>query len=422
MAPTPLRADLDLTAIVRPGDHVLWGQGAGEPRTLTETLVAQRAQLGPVTVFLGSTFSDTLAPEYADNLHFTAFGGIGRNAALARAGVLDIVPCHISSLPRLLSGGQLPVDVVFVQLSPADADGNYSLGLVADYVGAAMAAARVVVAEINDQVPRTCGDTVVTPEQLDYVIHTSREPVFVSGGRPGAAEVRIGELVSELVPDHATLQLGIGNVSDAVARGLVGHRDLGVHGGLVGDWLVELVEVGAVTNAHKPIDPGVSVTGAVFGTRRLYDFADDNPALALHPVTYTHDPSILRRIDRFVAVNGAIEVDLSGQVNAETIGARNVGAVAGQVDFVRGAMAGDGGLSVIALPSTARAGEITRIVPRLADGVVTTPRSDADVVVTEHGVARLRGVPVAERARRLTAIADPRHRDELRAAAAFAVC
>jgi acyl-CoA hydrolase len=413
---------IDLRTIVAPGDHILWGQGTGEPRTLTEALVAQRADLGGVSVFLGSTFSTTLKPEHADHIHFTGIGGIGGNAVLTRAGVLGVIPCHISSVPRLIAAGELRVDVVFVQLAPAGPDGRYSLGLAADYVAAAMAKARVVVAEINDQVPRTRGETGVRADEIDHAIHTSRPPVVVPPPVLGPAERRIGELVAELVPERAVLQLGVGSVPGAVASGLAGRRDLAVHGGSIGDWIIELMESGVVTNVHKPIDAGVTTTGVVFGSRRLYDYVDDNPAIQLRPVSYTHNPQILVALDRLIAVNTAVEVDLTGQVNAETLGGVHIGAVSGQVDFVRAAMASSGGRSIIALRSTARGGEVTRIVSRLADGVVTTPRSDADVVITEHGVAHLRGVPLPERARRLIAIADPLVREALTADVAGSLC
>ncbi len=403
----------DLRMFVRPGDTVLWGQGAGEPRTLTEALVHQRAGLGRVNVFLGATYSDTLRPEHADHLNFLAIGGIGRNAGLAQAGVLEIVPCHLSALPALIMSGRLPVDVVFVQVSPVGPSGCHSLGLVADYVRPAMQQARTVLAEVNDQVPYTLGDSLVRPEELHHVVRTSRPPVFVPTRRVGADTRRIGHLSASFVPDGSVVQLGIGGVAPAVAAALHGKRDLGIHCGIVGDWLVDLYGAGSVTNARKSLDRGISVTGAISGTRRLYDFVGDNPAVELRPVSYTHDPGVLGRLDNLVAVNSAVEVDLTGQVNAETLGGNHIGAVGGQVDFVRAATSSASGRSIIALPSTSKRGQVSRIVSRLADGVVTTPRSDADLIVTEHGVADLRGVPLAERARRLIAIADPKFRSQL---------
>lgn len=393
----------------------MWGQGTGEPRTLTEALVAQRASLGGINVFLGSAFSDTLNPEHADHLRFRGIGGIGTNAVLARAGVLDVLPSHISAIPGLIESGRIPVDVVFAQLSPLGQDGRHSLGLVGDYLPAAIARARVVIAEVNDQVPCTVGEGSVHPSQISHAVYTSRPPVFLPANPPGPAEERIGALVAGLTPDGAVIQLGLGSVFRAIGQSLSTKKDLGVHAGVVGDWIVELMRGGVVTNARKAIDRGVSVTGALFGTSTLYDFAHENPELQLRPISYTHDSAVLRRLAPLVAVNSAVEVDVTGQVNAETLAGSHIGAVAGQVDFVRAAMASEGGRSIIALGSTARRGEVSRIVPRLADAVVTTPRSDADLVVTEHGVADLRGIPLSERARRLIAIADPRFRDELTA-------
>lgn len=404
---------IDLAAFVKPGDSILWGQGTGEPQTLTEALVQQRHRLGGATVFLGTAFTSTLRPEHADALQFVALGGLGMNAALFKAGVLDVLPSHISTLPGLFASGRLRVDVVFIQVSPPDARGRHSLGLVADYLRPAMARARCVIAEVNERVPFTHGDTLVDADEIDQIVHSSREPVTVDPRPGGDVEAAIAERVAAMVPDGAVLQVGIGGVPDAIAASLVNKRDLGIHSGMVGDSVLDLIEAGAVTNARKPVDTGVTVAGVLFGTRRLYDFADDNPALQLRSLSYTHNPEVLRRFDSFFAINSAIEIDLTGQVNAETVGGRHVGAVGGQVDFVRAAMASPHGRSIIALPSTAKGGERSRIVVRTSDGVTTTARSDADVVVTEHGVADLRGIPIRARARRLIDIAHPRFRDEL---------
>lgn len=408
---------IDLSRHIRPGDGVIWGQGTGEPMTLTEALVDQRAALGGVSVFLGASFSDTIRPEHADHLHLYGTGGIGTNARLARAGVLDVLPVHVSAIPHLIETGRIRVDVALVQVSPAGPDGRHSLGLVADYLGNAVARARTVLAEVNDRVPRTLGSAWVEPSRFAALVETSREPLTVASSPPSAIERRIAERVVDLVPDGAVVQLGIGSVFGALGEALEGRRNLSIHAGVVGDWVVGLTRSGAVTNLSKPFDRGVSVTGALFGTRVLYDFAHENPGLELRPLTYTHDPSLLARMERLFAVNSAVEVDLTGQVNAETVGGVNVGAVGGQVDFVRAAMLSPGGRAVIALPATAARGRISRIVARLGDGVVTTPRSDADLVVTEHGTADIRGVPLRERARRLIAIAEPAFRDQLEAAA-----
>jgi len=393
---------------VRPGDALLWGQGAGEPLTLVESLVDQRQALGPLSVFLGASYSGILRPEHGDVLRMSGIGGVGTNAVLSRTGSMDVIPCHLSTIPALITSGRIPVDLVLLQVSPEGPDGYHSLGLVADWLRAAMAAARTVVAEVNDRVPRTRGETLVRPDELDATIHTSREPVSQPEARIGAVEEALAERVASLVPDRATVQLGVGSIAPAVARALRSKRDLGLHCGVVGDWFVELNESGALSNAHKGCDVGTSVAASILGSRSLYDYVADNPAIELRPVSYTHDPRVLAGLSGLVAVNSAVEVDLTGQINAETVGGRHIGAVGGQVDFVRGAMLA--GRSIIALPSTAKGGQISRIVPGLAGGVVTTPRSDADLVVTEHGVADLRGVPLSERGRRLIAVADPAFR------------
>lgn len=399
---------LDLTPYVRPGDTLVWGQAAGEPLTLVEAVVEQRATIGPLNVFLGASYSGVVRPEHDDFLRITGIGGIGANAALARSGAMDVIPCHVSAIPALMRSGRIPVDVVLLQVSPAGPDGYHSLGLVADWLRAAMAVARVVIAEVNDQVPHTRGDTRISPGELDVVIHTSREPVSIHSTPIGPIDEAVAERVASLVPDRSTVQLGVGSIAPAVARALQVKRGLGLHCGVIGDWFIGLNESGALTNRHKGRDEGRSVTASVVGSRALYDYVDNNPTVELRPVSYTHDPSVLASLAGLVAINSAVEVDLTGQVNAETIGGRHVGAVGGQVDFVRHAMVG--GCSIIALPSTAQRGNRSRIVARLADGVVTTARSDADLVVTEHGVADLRGVPLGERGRRMLALADPAFR------------
>lgn len=403
---------ISLAELLRPGDTVLVGQGTGEPLTLTEALVEQRTGLDDISVFLGATYAGTFTPSHADHLRFVGLGGLGANAALHRAGFLDVLPCHVSELPAAIECGRVSVDAVLLQVSPAGPDGRYSLGVVADYLQAAIVKARVVIAEVNDRTPRTRGSSVQRSE-LDHLVHTSRPLVTMNPPELSAVEQRIAQHVSSLIPPQPVLQLGLGKLGHAVARALRSRRDIALHGGVVGDWLVDLTAAGAVDNTHKPIDTGLTVTGTVVGTRRLYDFVHENPTIELREIGYTHAAETLCRLHRFIAFNTALQVDLTGQVNAETVAGRHVGAVGGQVDFVRGAMASPGGRSIIALPSTARGGDISRIVPHLEDGVVTTSRADADTVVTEHGIAELRGMPVRARARRLIAIADPRHRPGL---------
>lgn len=404
---------LDFRKLVRAGDSVFWGHGTSEPVVLSRALMRQRADFGRFEVFLGPTFSDTVAPEHGDYVDFRSYCGIGANQALHAAGVLQVVPCHLSDLPKLIEGGNLRCDVALLQISGANETGMHSLGVSSDYMIDAASRARVVVAEVNESAPWTCGNEVPASLRFDYLVRTSRPVLEMAQRPPSSIERRIADHVAARIPDRAVLQLGIGAVPQAIASRLRGHRDLAVHSGMIDDGICDLIEAGVITNAFKSIDPGVSVTGMLAGTERLYRFAHRQTCLRLRPLRYTHAPDVLARLERLHSVNSAIEVDLSGQVNAEMIGERYVGAVGGQVDFVRAAHRSPGGRAIIALPATAAGGSRSRIVARLPSAVVTTTRSDADLFVTEWGVADLRGQPLGERMRRMVRIADPAFRDEL---------
>lgn len=405
--------DLDLKGIVRAGDSVFWGQGTSEPLTLSEALVCQRADLGQINVFLGASFSNTLQPEHADFLSFTSYGAIGTNQRLSKAGVLRILPCHYSQIPRLIARDELRCDIAFVQFSPPNATGKCSHGVGIDYMLDAARSARVVIAEVNDQAPWTYSSESLNEARIDYVVHTSRPVVALSAGVVGEVERQIALHTAAYIPDGAVLETGIGTVPDAILSALHGHRDLGVHTGTIGDSIIALMDSGAVTNLRKPIDIGISVTGVLFGSERLFSFAHENKAIRLSPVRYTHSASVMAHFDNLFAINSAVEVDLTGQVNAEVSDSAYIGAVGGQVDFVRAAANSASGRSIIALPSTAQSGARSRIVARLSGGVTTTPRSDADIVVTEWGAAELRGQTIPERVRRMTAIAHPSFREQL---------
>jgi len=405
-------ARLDLREWIRPGDQIIWGQACGEPQTLTEALVAQRADLGGVSVFMGSCFSTTFKPEHADHIRFQAFGAIGSSRKLSRAGVLDLVPTHVSRIAPLIEQGSIRSDIAFVQVAPADDSGRYSLGLVSDYIRSAIRKARHVIVEVNAQVPQVACVEPLSADEIDLMIETDRPLIEVPAAAPTDLDRAIAQIAGAFIPDRATLQMGIGAVPEAVMSQLRDRRDLSVHSGMVGDSLVDLIECGAVTNAFKELDPGITITGALIGTRRLFDFCHRNPQVRMHPSSYTHDITVLAKLSRFISLNSAIEVDLSGQVNAEIAGGQYVGAVGGQVDYVRAAALSPGGCSMIALPSTAQDGALSRIVPTLS-GPVTTARSDVDIVITEFGAAQLRGRSLSERARALIAIAHPAHRDML---------
>jgi acyl-CoA hydrolase len=409
--PDPGGPPLDLAALLRPGDLVVWGQASAEPRTLTELLVAQRHRLAGLRCFIGMPADTAITPEHADALTFLSFCGTGGNARLHAAGALQIVPAPYSALPGLLGRrGALAADAVLVQVSAPDGQGRHSLGLADDYLSAALDAARVVVAEVNDQVPRTPGARTLTAADWTAAVRASRPPAELPAAPPAADVRAVAARVAGLIDDGATLQFGIGTLPEAVLGALHGHRDLGIHTGLLTDGALGLIESGAVTGARKTTDRGVAVAGFVCGSARLFRFLDRNPAVALRPTGYTHDPEILAAQHHLAAINGAVEVDLTGQVNAEQLGSRYVGAVGGAGDFLRGAARSPGGLPVIALPSTARGA--SRIVARLS-GPVSTARSDVGLVVTEFGVADLRGATLAQRAERLLAIAHPAHRPGL---------
>ena len=401
---------LDLAAIIRPGDGVMWGQADAEPLPLTRKLMEQRRAIGEFNVFLGVTYSDTLKLEFADCIRFSAYAGSGRNRALAKAGKLDILPCHYSHLRDLIGSGRLKVDVLMLQLAPANERGEYSLSIAHEYLIPALEAARVVIAEVNERAPWTYGERPVVDADLDYIVSTSRPPLEVIHAQPGEVELAIARNTAGLIEDGATLQFGLGALPETILARLADRRDLGVHSGAVGDEVAHLMQAGVITNARKSIDRGVSIAGIMFGSRRLHDFAHRNPRLQFRSSAYTHGPGVLAQIERFTALNSAVEVDLSGQINAEVAAGVYVCAVGGAVDFLRAAHYSRGGLPIVALPSTA--GKRSRIVANL-NGPVSTPRSDAGIIVTEYGVADLRGAGLAERARRMLAIAHPAHRERL---------
>jgi acyl-CoA hydrolase len=403
--------DLDLREFVRPGDRIVLGHACGEPTTLVEALLAQAAGVGGLSAFLATSFSGLLTPESTAGLEVLSMGAIGVLRTLTRAGRLGVIPCHVGQIGPLIEAGQIGCDVTFVQVSTADAAGNHSLGLVSDYTRAAVARARVVVAEVNERVPFTYGERLAASE-IDYAVPVSRQPVEVPSAVIGPADEAIARHAAAYVEDGSVLQVGVGALPDAIMSLLGDRRDLGVHSGMVGDGLVDLTEAGVITNARKPVDRGVSVTGNLIGTRRLHEFAHRNPGIRMCDSSYTHGGPVLAGLDKLVTVNSAVEVDLTGQVNAEQAGDAYLGGTGGQVDFVRAGARSAGGHALIALPATARGGTVSRITARLS-GPVTTARSEVDVIVTEFGAAELKGRSLAERTRRLIAIAHPGFREDL---------
>lgn len=407
--------DLDLSRYLKPGDRIVFGQACGEPTTLVEALIAQGAGIGNLSAFIATSFSGLFVPETAGAFRLSSMGAIGALRSMTKAGALDVIPVHVSQVGPLIAAGLIPCDVAMIQVSPADADGNHSCGLISDYVRAAIDKARVVIAEVNDQVPYSHGE-LIPGSAIDVKVAVSRAPVEVAAAKIGETDAAIARHCAGYIGDGCVIQTGVGAVPDAILRLLHDRKDLGVHSGMLGDGLVDLFEAGVITNARKEIDRGVTINGALIGTKRLYDFANNNPAIRMTPTSYTHDAAVLGQLSRLVTINSALEVDLTGQVNAEQSGAAYLGGTGGQVDFVRAGARSPGGAALMVLASTAKGGTLSKIVPTLA-GPVTTARTEVDVIVTEYGAAELKGQTLAERTRRLIAIAHPDFREELDRAA-----
>ena len=406
-------SQFDFSPLLKPGDTIAWPQGTGEPLGLTSRLVAQRRDLPHCRLFIGITTSDTLSPDLADRFEMQALNGAGSNRRLTSRGLLDVTPVHISTVPSLLREGAIRVDVAMVRLRPTGVAGQYSLGVVCDYTSALIKKARCVIGEIDERLPITGQDALVWSDDVDFFVTADNDEILMYDADPSPLEEAVAQRVASLIPHRATMQLGIGGLAVAVSRAMFGHRDLGVHSGVLSDVFVDLIEKGVVTNAFKGIDAGVSVTGCLFGSQRLTNFVSNNPALAMRSVEYTHQPFIMAQINALYSINFAIEVDVTGQVNAELAAGRYLGAIGGQADFVRGAQFSPGGRSIIALPSTTPDGKTSRIVASLGGNPVTTTRADVDMIVTEFGIAHLRGASFAERRKQLAAIAHPAFRDEL---------
>ena len=403
--------------------HAVFVHGAAATPSVLLAALAERARdlTGVTTVGLHLEGPcPHLDPSLAGHIRHRALF-IGPNARDAvNEGRADYVPIFLSDIPHLFSRGILPLDIALINVSPPDAHGFCSLSTSVDATLAAVQSARTVIAQLNPAMPRTLGDSFVHVDQIDLRGRgaTSRR-TSIRCAAIGEVERQIGAHVADLVPDGATLQLGIGAIPAAVGEALRDKRDLGIHTELFTDTVVDLVEAGALTGAAKEINRGKIVSAFVLGTQRLYRFIHDNPMVEMRPVDYTNDTAVIRRFRRMVAVNSAIEVDLSGQVVADSIGRRLYSGVGGQMDFIRGAALAEEGRAIIALPSTAAGGTASRIVASLREGAgVVTTRAHVRTVVTEWGVAELFGRSMAERAQALIAIAHPDFRDELRHAAA----
>lgn len=406
---------------VRSGDHVWIHAGCNNPEELVRAMVARAEELRGVEVTHLMTFgcADYVQPRYADSFrHRSLFTGSNVRQAV-NEGRGDFVPVHLSEIPRLIATGDIPVDVALVHVSPPDEHGFCSYGVGVECTKAAAEKARSVIALVNRRMPRSLGDSFIHVSRLAQVVEADRPVLELpqSQGVGGVARA-IGAHVAELIEDGSTLQMGIGEIPDAVLLFLKDKRNLGIHTEMFSDGVVELFESGVVNGEAKTLHRGKIVASFVLGTKRCFDFLDNNPSVEFHPTDYVNDPFVIAQNEKMVAINSALAVDLTGQVCADSIGRQIYSGFGGQLDFVRGAARSKGGKPLIALPSTAKNGRITRIVDALEEGSgVVTTRADVHYVITEHGVARLHGRSLRERARELIAVAHPDFREELRAAA-----
>jgi len=410
----------EAAATIRSGHQIYLHCAAATPSVLLDSLVARAEELHDVTVVHLHTEGPGphMAPGMEGHFRHRALF-IGPNArAAVNEGRADYVPVFLSDVPRLFTSGALPLDAVFVNATPPDAHGFCSLGTSVEAMHAAVRAAKTVIVQFNRAMPRTLGDSFIHVSEIDLAVEVDVPPYAHASPTIGDVERRIGEHVAALVPDGATLQLGIGAIPSATALALLDKRDLGIHTEMFTDAVVDLVEAGVVNGSAKERNRGKIVTAFMMGTQRLYDFVHDNPMVEMRPVDFTNDTHVIRSFSKMVSINSAIEVDLTGQVVADSIGHRLYSGVGGQMDFMRGAALAAEGRSIIALPSTAAGGTASRLVESLREGAgVVTTRSHVRTVVTEWGVAEMFGRSLRERAEALIEIAHPDFRSDLRRAA-----
>ena len=400
--------------LIHSGDRVVIGHAVGVPLAITDVMVEHRKDYKDVEIIQMVSQGNAKFCEPGTEGHFrlnSLFVGAQSRPAV-KEGRGDFTPCCFSDVPSLLR--ELTVDAAVIQVSPPDRHGYVSCGVSVDYTLPADKCAKTVIAQVNRRMPRTLGDTCLHVSEIDCFVEIDHPVLEIPLPKIGEAEKAIGENCAKLVRDGDTLQLGIGAIPDAVLLFLKDKKDLGIHSEMISDGVVELIENGVITNARKNLHPGKSVVSFLMGTKRLYDYADDNPAVAMYPVDYVNDPYVVGKNDNLVSINSCVQVDFMGQVAAESVGTTQISGIGGQMDFIRGARLSKGGRAVIAIASTAAGGKISKIVPFLDQGAaVTTSRTDVDYIVTEYGIAHLRGKTLKDRARALISIAHPKFREEL---------
>lgn len=401
---------------IRPGQRIFIGTGVAEPLELVSALTKRAYELPDTEILHLLTFGE--APyahrEMAQYFRVNSFFIAENVRDIIQEGLGDYTPVFLSDIPRLFNSGQLPLDVALIHVSPPDVNGVCSLGVSVDIVKTAAENSSLVIAQVNPNMPRTHGDSQIHVYDIDVLVPTDAGILEVPPAEVTDTTRQIAEYVAGLVEDGCTLEFGIGRIPQALLGFLKGKKDLGVHTEMVTDGIIDLIESGAVTGARKTVDRGKVVASFALGTRKLYDFIDNNPVFAFHPTEYVNDPFIIRQQNKMVAVNTALEIDLTGQVCADSIGSKFFSGVGGQVDFNRGAAKSRGGKAIIAMPSTAKGGTVSRIMTHLSEGAgVVTTRAGVHYVVTEYGVAYLHGKSIQERALALISIAHPKFRADL---------
>ncbi len=412
-------ADTALTS-VQSGNRVYMAGGSGVPKELIGGLIRRAGEIQDVELTHILTFAEApyVDPQFQGAIRVNALF-IGPNVRQAvHAGLADFTPVFLSEIPGLFRHGQLPLDAVLISLSPPDEHGFCSFGVEVGTTKPAAESARIIIAEVNRQMPRTLGDCFIHVSRLHHIVEVDYPLPEAPQGGTTERHLLVGQHIAEMIPDGATLQMGIGSIPDAVLQNLGSHKDLGVHTELFSDGVIDMVEAGVITCARKTFHPGKIISGFLFGSKRLYEFVHNNPIIEMHPTDYVNDPFNIAQNEKMVAINSALQVDLTGQVCADSIGPQIYSGVGGQVDFIRGAARSKDGLPIIAFLSTAKKDSISRIVPLLNKGAgVVTTRNDVHYVVTEYGVASLFGKTIRQRAHELINISHPKFRDELTAAA-----
>jgi 4-hydroxybutyrate CoA-transferase len=402
---------------VKSGNRVVVGHATGEPASLVEELVKQKDRLTNVEIvhMVAIGKCEYSYPDMEKHFrHNSLFVGANSRQAV-NEGRADFTPVFFSEIPRLFKEHVVPVDVALIQVSAPDQHGFCSYGVSVDYTKSAAECAKIVIAEVNKQMPRTFGSFIHISD-ITYLVETDRSILQIPRPKITEVEEKIGRHIASLIPDKANLQLGIGSMPDAVLKFLTGKKDLGIHSEMFSDGVVELFNAGVVTNKYNNLNPGKLVACFLMGTQQLYDFADNNPAVLMKPVEYTNHIMVAGQVNNLISINACVQVDLFGQVCSDTIGYRQFSAVGGQLDFVRAASVSPGGKSIIAMASTAKEDTISKIVPILDEGAcVTTSRNDVHYIVTEYGIANLRGKSLGQRATELIKIAHPKYREILKA-------